>query len=301
MTQVSDLRDISSSALSIRPTAIFAYYDAITVWLKYPLSRAEIEQLKEQCGFGNERGFVHDCYLRPKFNPSLRQRLQLKQPRADALRSLSARADAYLNYAEAALDWVFEGDNEREEAYRLLDRYHLKNHHRDQGVRYERHDHQLTPPTRYTGPRMAANNFGLYVDKPCRVTGEVYCAHLEWRMRRPRNLRSTGLTGVGKLLELDLHGFWEERLLLRGLDLRKLGRMHLNSFRRIRRRSWVTVSRTGFRYDYDLATGALLANVFESTQKVADDFGRKFRVRECFVPIDVQHLLPPPDAKGLYL
>jgi hypothetical protein len=124
---------------------------------------------------------------------------------------------------------------------------------------------------------------------------------MDWRLKRPANLRRAGLTDVARLLELDLRHFWEKRLLLRGLDLRKLGRMHRNFFRGTRRRSWVTVSRNGFRYDYDLATGAVIANGFESTQKITDHFGRKFRVRECLVPIDVQHLLPPEGSRGLCL
>jgi hypothetical protein len=92
---------------------------------------------------------------------------------------------------------------------------------------------------------------------------------------------------------------WRERLLLFKLDRQKLGRMRLNHLRNTRRRSWV--SQRSFRYDTHFAEGAVIVSVFETTQNVVDEFAGTLRVRECLVPIDVQHLLPPEGSRGFSL
>jgi hypothetical protein len=138
----------------------------------------------------------------------------------------------------------------------------------------------------------------MYADKPSRTTGELYCLHLEWRMRRRQNLKRAGIVNVADLLKLDHRAFWEKRLLLAAFDLRKLGRMHRNYVRRIPGRTWVT-SFGRMPYDHDLRFGRLISFVTGSTQGVLDEFAPKFRVRDCLIPLDVQHLLPDPDPHSL--
>jgi hypothetical protein len=152
--------------------------------------------------------------------------------------------------------------------------------------------------TRYTGPPTAANNFVMYGGKPSRTTGELYCLHLEWRMRRHQNLERVGIVNVADLLKLDHRAFWERRLLLATFDLRKLGRMHRNYVRGIPGRSWVTSFGT-MPYDHDLRLGRLISFVTGSTQGVLDEFAPKFRVRDCLITVHVQHLLPDPNRPSL--
>jgi hypothetical protein len=263
----------------IQPTSIYAYTDKLQIWLKKPLTRAQISAFRNP-------GSVHIHNQPARFDRSFRQRLQLHQPTDDVLRRLSKLKDAYPNYVELALDLVFDSEVERDEAFAFIDRYLIKKHHRrDHGIRH------VNGVTRYSGPRSAPNVLAVYADRECRISGEVYCCHLEWRIRGRAALRRCGIETVDDLLKFAHQAFWQKRLLLATFDRRKLGRMHRNSFRRRRRRT-VAVARSGFRYNVDHSTAALLCNVFGSTQKMLDHFSSKFRVRDGLIPIDAQHLLP---------
>jgi hypothetical protein len=215
----------------------------------------------------------------------------LYEPTDEVLQWVSNPPDVYLNYVELALDWIFDDKVGRDEADELVARYHVKKYHRDPRIRFFKR-------TRYTDRRSAPNNFVMYGDKPCRTTGELYCLHLEWRMRRHQNLKRIGIVNVADLLKLDHRAFWEKRLLLATFDLRKLGRMHRNNVRGIPGRTWLTFFGR-MPYDHDLRLGHLISFVTGSTQGALDEFAPKFRVRDCLIPLDVQHLLPDPNPPSL--
>jgi hypothetical protein len=133
----------------------------ITVWLRTPLNEVQLAWLNRRC-----RVRLHN---RPaKFDYRLKQRLQLFLPSFEVLQWISRLPFVHLNRVDLALDWIFDGEAERDEAYELVTRYHVKKYHRDQGIRF------VKGGTRYTGPPTAPNNFVMYGDKPCRTTGELY-------------------------------------------------------------------------------------------------------------------------------
>jgi hypothetical protein len=84
----------------------------------------------------------------------------------------------------------------------------------------------------YTGQRKKGrhHHWGAYVDKPCRITGEVACAHLENRHVTPQLLRKIGIDDVTAMLDFDFAAFFQERLsgLFLHVDLTRLGRVHFN-------------------------------------------------------------------------
>src|SRR5262249_44436033 len=145
----------------INPTAIYAYHDKVQIWLQQPLSRKEVDWLRSQCGFVHEHNEV------ASFDRSLRKRLQLHQPSHAAIQSLCTVKGVYANYGEWALDWIFDTEDEREQAYAVVCQYHVKKRHRlKTGIRFVGEG----DVTRYTGPRRSRNNAVIYSDRPSKVT-----------------------------------------------------------------------------------------------------------------------------------
>jgi len=267
----------------INPSNIYAYFDKITVWLKQPVSSEELKWLSEQCG----KGGLHVKYRSARFDASLVERLQLRQPNQEALIWLAKRNDVHLNFVEAGLDWPFDAEILKDEAWQFVCKYQMKKYHREHGIRF------VAGVTRYTGPRSAPNVLAIYCDKPCRLTGEIYCTHLDWRMKGAATLRRVGIFSVADLLNFDHRLFWSTRMLFRAMAPAKLGRRYWNHYRKGKRRGrWVVKSKNGFEYDMDARTGGTIIRALGSTQAVLDEYRKRFDVNRCLVPINHAHLLP---------
>ena len=125
--------------------------------------------------------------------------------------------------------------------------------------------------------------------KQCRRTGEVYCLHLEWRLNGAQSLQRAGLGTVEQLLEIDHHRFWKERLLLRTVDYRALGRMYrvrILGQRRGRGRTWD--SKIGCSVLRAVGSAAVRGSV----QSLVDRYRRRFDIGRCLVPLPVDGFLP---------
>ena len=283
MNTISDLDGGRNAVASINPSDIFSYCDAIQIWLKHPLPRKDLTWLRSKCGSIH----VHDQPAR--FDWSYQQRLQLRQPTHAALQSLSTLNELYLNRVELSLDWTFANEPERDAAYQLVCLHHVKKWHGQQHIGFKK-------LTRYTGPPGARNLMALYPDKACRITGEVFCVHLDWRIKGPGAVRAAGVSSLHDLLDFNYRQFWEGKLLLCEFDVRSLGR-HYNSHvagKGRRRGPWIYFcGHDGwFAYDVDLRTGAIIIEALQSTQQVIDCYRGKFNVNRCLKSIEVQHLLP---------
>jgi hypothetical protein len=272
----------------IKPCGTYAFVDKAQVWLKQPLSGAKLDWLKKLCGPGG----LHKKNERARFDYTFTQRLQLNQPTLEALQFLGAIDNVLLNYVELSLDWTFDREAERNCAYDFLGRFHVKKHHRDHGIRW----FGGGGVTRYTGPRKSPNVLAVYRDRPSKVTGEAFCVHLDWRIKGAVAMRRAGITSVTELLELNHRQFWHERLLMRELDLRKLGRnYHVHvAGKGSRRGAWViSYGRGRFFYQADLRAGATILRALNTTQAVLDCYTKRFNVNRCLRNISVDHLLPP--------
>ncbi|MFY9839267.1 MAG: hypothetical protein WAK55_22880 [Xanthobacteraceae bacterium] len=276
-----------------RPVGIYVFVDKTQVWLARRLSIEQLKWLKVECESGG--GSLHVKNNTAWFNPQLKQRLQLNQPTDAALQFLEMLDGLHLNYVELSLDWTFVREDERNEAYDFLCRYHVKNYHRDQGIRWvgERGE------TRYTGPRGAANVLAIYRDRPSKMTGEVNCLHLDWRMRGPVALCRAGITSIQQLRKIDHRAFWQKRLVMARLIAKKLGRQyHVHVARKgPRRKPWVIfIGSRRFPYHVDERMGATIIRSLGSTQAVLDAYRSYFNVRSCLQRMSVEHLLPKRGA-----
>ena len=138
------------------------------------------------------------------FDPRFVQRLTLFQPSPEALIWL-ARRDVHMSYMEVSLDWTFENEAEKDDAFAFVCRYLVKQHHRSgQGIRFVGKDGKFT---RYTAARGAPNLIAMYADKPSKATGEIFCVHLDWRISRAYALRRAGIYKVSDLINFNHQEF----------------------------------------------------------------------------------------------
>jgi hypothetical protein len=82
--------------------------------------------------------------------------------------------------------------------------------------------------TRYDASRQSRNGLVIYTEHHSRVTGELYCLHVEWRANGVRPVQAAGIKSASDLLEFDHHAFWKKRLLLVDVDPERLGRLFRN-------------------------------------------------------------------------
>ena len=282
------MTNVVTAPENIKPD-VLAYLDKIQVWLRQPLSKTELTWLRQQCG----QGGLHVVNKVARFNRTLKQRLQLHQPTTAAIQSLSTK-DHYVNYLELSLDWVFQSEEERDEAYDFVCQYHVKKWHGKQEVKYQGIEHV----TRYTGPRRAPNVMVTYKDRHAKQTGEVNCVHFDWRIRGPalsrlKTTRNDVLLTLRDINLLDHRQFWQHKLLFFQVKARELGRQYRYQVEGKQRRGWVLFyCNNRFAYDVDHRTGSLMIRLCQSTQKVIDAYQKQVDVRNCLQQIPNLHLLP---------
>jgi hypothetical protein len=294
MKRISGL-GAACNAAAIGPSSIDCYYDVVQVWLQQRLPPRRIAWLRNHCG----RGGLNDFNAPARFDPSYRQRLRLMQPRLPALQFLSTLV-LLLNYVEVAQDWIFDDQFQKLMADQFARQYLVEKFHRQDSNLVE-------GATLYTRRRRARNKITIYADQPSRMSGDLDCVHIEARMAGADALRRAGISSVADLLRFDHRAFWQGRLLMYDIDLRKLGRDYYARVEGRRRRRSARISVHGsYHYDFDLRAGGIILQNLEmelqergellgdslSTQQALDHLRKSFNVSACLQPIEVNQLLP---------
>ena len=234
-------------ARRIVPTEKSSYVDCTQLWLKDPLPPTRLEWLAAHCD-------SIDVRQQPKrWDPAYRVRLQMRRPSHEALQWLATLDGMVMNYVEIGLDWTFTTEEERDAAHEFVINHHVKRWHGDQRVTFHK------GITRYTARRRVPNKLVSYADRPSRITGEIHCVHVEWRLNGARALQRAGIATVAELLKLDHYQFWKERLLMRTVNLQALGRQYnVHVLGKGRRRGpWIKFfgPKKSIKYNFDARTG----------------------------------------------
>jgi hypothetical protein len=146
--------------------------------------------------------------------------------------------------------------------------------------------------TRYDAGRWAKNLLVCYGENHSRVTGELNCLHLEWRLNGVKAVRGIGINAGSDLLEFDHREFWQKRLLLFTADKERLGRL-INNHRDGRRsRKSTTEIRKNYRFNKDQRMGDIHVRARETVQELIDDLGPSYRIHRALIPISNEVLLP---------
>ena len=230
--------NIPRATLPATPVDVHDYIDAIAVWLKEPADRPTLKWIRQHC-----------AHLRPPYNHparfggGFRQRLFIVRPDDQLLRWLAGRDDALVNYAEFALDWVFESDEERDAMFRFAHLHLVRGHHRGRRQRVglykfwfdrlgKRHERVVDDPAdadiRYDTTRGARNKLVTYREDWSRITGQPSVVHHEWRAASAHAVQAAGISSPADLVGFDHRAFWERRLKMVEVDLERVGRLLRN-------------------------------------------------------------------------
>lgn len=264
----------ATQVADIRPSGIYSYFDWLTVWSKSPLPKAQLDALKQHC-----TGRVDVLNAPARWDPSYRQRLQLFQPQPPALELLASTSGLRQTYLEPALDWTFDDGYALDAAAAIVQRCSVQPYFRGK-EHVEIHSH-------YFGQRwQQANVLHHYDSKPSRITGEVFCEHIEWFLCGRRALRQAGINSLADLLTFDHRKFWQRHLTLCEVDPLHLARLYHN---------YVTGSARRTPLHRDACDGQVLWFVGrQSAQGVIHHFRRLLPVQRCLRKQPIVHLLPTP-------
>jgi hypothetical protein len=99
---------------------------------------------------------------------------------------LAQLSDVLINRVEITLDLTFEYRPDAEEAREFFHQHWVRRWHgRSQEIR-QCGDGNFGSQTRYDAGRSAPNQLVLYTEAHSRITGELNCLHVEWRLNRPK-------------------------------------------------------------------------------------------------------------------
>jgi hypothetical protein len=279
-----------------KPIGIHPYFDKIQFWVCEPLDLNTLALLKRSCGPGG----VHIDSRPARFNNrhrQYRQRIELRQPSQRALRWLARRNDALINRAEITLDLVFKYRADVEEALDFLHQHLVRRWHgKNQEIRVFRSlpcgDDVGSLESRYDAGRWASNALVLYRENHSRVTGELNCVHIEWRVKGLRATRAAGIESGQDLLEFDHRAFWQEQLLLYTVDRLRLDR-YLRNHLTDERRTTPGIRQLGrYRYNAEGKIGEACARSCETVQELIHKFKSSFRIHRALIRMPNVSLLP---------
>jgi hypothetical protein len=266
----------------VKPSSVIPYFDVVRLWLPTPVGPRTRKQLKRR---GVE--IIDD-----EFSPWGRycQRLDFKQPSDDLLRWIARRSDGIVNYAEPALDFAFMTDDDRRASRRYLYRHLVRRwHRRSQGIFFCDHFGDKASPdddddtlTRYDASPKARNRITAYSQYCSRITGELHCFRIEWRVSGLEATRAAGLSDPRRVLDFDHHGFWQRRMRLVAVEPGRLGRL-LNNRDQATRRHDIT--------EADRKRGRRKLCSFNCMQDLLDDLGAS-RIGHVLTLLDATPYLP---------
>jgi hypothetical protein len=276
------------------PIGVYAYIDKIQFWVRRPLGLNTLALLEEACG----RGGVYFKNGPARFNNRRQQywqRVELRQPSQRALHWLARRNDVLINRVEITLDLVFEYRGNVEEAWDFFHQHLVRRWHgRSQEIRVVRSAPRDDEPgawgTRYDAGRRAPNRLVLYADDHTRITGELNCLHVEWRLTGLKAVRAAGINSGKDMPEFDHRAFWQRRLLFYSVDRRRLGLQIRNRRMGTRRRSSKTCRSSA--HWMDGRAGEVYARSFDTVQELIDELKSLCRIDLALKRIPNDLLLP---------
>jgi hypothetical protein len=247
----------------VQPTAIYAYTDRVHAWLENCLLPWELKAIRQNCDH-----LYYDVRGKCPFSSLYRCHIQVIRPSKKAIAILKHRPGRYwINYLEEGLDLIFYSKDDREDATDTVNKHHVKKYRRRSKVKRKKQ-------SRYTNRRRARSNFVTYDDKACRQTGEMFCLHIDWRLKRPGLVQAI-LTTWEDITNLNRTDFWKQRLVFKTVDYEKLGGLfNKNKDRKA-----------------NIRLGKTIMTQAKEVQVLIDNHGKDVDIRRCLIDLEVGHLI----------
>jgi hypothetical protein len=244
---------ITGIPATVKPSAIYWYFDKVHYWLPKPLDHRQLAALRQEC-----RGGLYYQTQPCPFDYRLRQYLDLWQPKDAALHMLAQRDGALVNYVEPACDFTF-GDYRAPQWWgEFFADHHLQDHHRaSMGVEAYPDGGMSTRPTRKGRPRRGRWHHH-YSHRECRITGELDCFHFETRHQGLAACRKIGIHSAADLPSFDFEAHFAEPLKFYQVDAERMGRFHRNQRCGSRRSKPYITHHGALSYNHDRMLGGQL-------------------------------------------
>jgi hypothetical protein len=248
----------------VRP---YHYFDVVRLRLTRPLSETELNYLRDN---------AQDARLNPGryicgFIPDV---LTVNVPKEPALQALAELPGAIVNYLEVARDLIVP-EAEAKAFHQHFDTHFVQPWH-------GKHQTIIGANPSYSGQRRRGHWFAWYSDRPCKLTGEFGCFHLEGRYLGAQAVRRLGVHHPQDLLDFGHVAYWTENIHLYDVNSERLGRFDRNQRQGSRHRT-PSISRFGsWTYNHDLAIGSTIFACLAqhpnqpgfSVQRFVDLYGR---------------------------
>ena len=287
--------NLSSRDFSVKPISVHPYFDKVQIWLKRPINKATRAQLE------NSTGSLYVARPEPaRFGGGFIQRIQLKQPRAEAVGWAASRSDGYINQLEVAVDYCFDNAFDLDplaiistEVSPAVITASVSSSR--SSIPIGRGESRETIQSRYdANSRSAPNTILIYKDPFSRISGELNCLHLEWKLIGGRAVRSAGIQKPSDLTNFDHVAFWRRRLQLFEIDPTRLGRLLFRRGMRFYKsptiRSVTTGELVSAEY-YQRRLGLTITHAYPTIQELVHKY-RAYPVRRILTPLSTEAWLP---------
>jgi hypothetical protein len=175
----------------LRPTNRYHYFDRIRIHVKGSPSPKWLEDLRKECRV-EKLGALWS-------NPAY-QKLEIYQPNSEALRLLATLPDnASVACIEVACDVIAPDESSLGNINAAFQHGFLQQHHRTKNATtfVEEDSGSVTGFTSRRNPRRGKRRrghwFQYYSDRPCKITGELYCFHFEGKYEGAQAVKRLGI------------------------------------------------------------------------------------------------------------
>ena len=266
-------------------TACINYIDVLQVWLRDDLPEKHWRFLNAHSGSlwrGRHLGIKEPLCWAPQWRHTVR----LYQPHREAIQFLAEIDQVLITYLELAHDQIMTSPEAVEAWLRLAREHFVQRWHGKRRTRIWANgnwrsgdlDREILRDGKKIRQRKIGTVFQGYGDRPCKVTGEIDCGHLEAKVYGSSAIRRIGISHPQDLIGFDVEGFWRNNLILLDVDRERLGRWYTNRIDRTRlQKSPITNSG----YNPHRSTGNLLCRIYGmdpyggfSIQTLIDQLGR---------------------------
>lgn len=196
----------------------YVYFDTVAILTRGRLGRAKVQALERTCG---------SVYASATDAPGFRARYAINQPTPDTFALLQQwlpDPNSYcINSVHRALDLIVANQHALARLWSYLKQHlTMRWHGRNNVLVYTKDEKQTYYARAAKEGTWHGRQIVAYGDKPCRLTGEAYCVHLEFQRNSAKYCKSAGFETIADLAsysDYDHRQLWRDELALRRVDL----------------------------------------------------------------------------------